>query len=261
MSVAPKPIAATELSLRLLVCRGARAYFIYLVRPGDTAGAIEEIDAELRALDDQVAIGMLFPPSAARLLHEWPARTEDVLLVGAESYTEDDWALLDRRLSDLARQDLAVFLTTPSAFETLMQVAPHLASGLGGLVFSREDPRRLETPPNLREPRWRRRRTSASLRGVLRNLREPPWRAPEPPRASMATSPNLREPPWRAPEPPRASVATPPNLREPPWRRRRTSASLRGVLRNLREPPWCKPSVSPVIREAPPAGLDRRRFW
>jgi len=140
MSAAPKSIAATELALRLLVCRGARACFIYLVRPGDTAGAIEEIDAELLALDDQVAIGTLFPPSAARLLHEWPSRTEDVLLVGAEPYTKDDWALLDRRCSDLAREGLTVFVTTPSAFETLMQVAPHFASWLGGLVFSQEDP-------------------------------------------------------------------------------------------------------------------------
>jgi hypothetical protein len=141
MSAAPRRIGATDLSLLLLTCRGTRVYFLYLVRPEDVDDAISDIDAEIRALDDQITIGTLSPHNAARLLREWPSRrVDEVLLIGAELFTDKDWMLLDRRRSDLAREGPTVLLTTDSAFDALMQVAPNLASWLGALVFSREDP-------------------------------------------------------------------------------------------------------------------------
>lgn len=139
MSTEPRSIGPADLSLLLLACRGATAYLFYIVRPGDAPAVSVEIDAELRALDDPITIGTMSPSSAARLLHDWPSRAEDMLLVEAESFAEEDWRLLDRRRSDLSRTGVAVFLTTASAFDALMRVAPNLASWLGGLVFSRED--------------------------------------------------------------------------------------------------------------------------
>jgi hypothetical protein len=138
VSTTPKAIGAGELALRLLASRGTRAYFIYLVGPGAAVVASAETELELRALDNRLTIGLLAPPSAEQLLRGWSSRKEDVLLVGAEPYVADDWRLLDRRRSDLAREGATVLMTGPSSFEALMRVAPNLASWLGGNVFARE---------------------------------------------------------------------------------------------------------------------------
>jgi hypothetical protein len=141
VTVSPKSLGTAALSLRLSASRGTAIYVIYLIPPGEAARIIAEIDEEIRALGEGIRVDRVGgPSSAARLLHDLPTIAGDVLLVSAETYAEADWRLLDRWRSALAREGAVVFVTTPASFAELMQVAPNLASWLGGLVFSHEDP-------------------------------------------------------------------------------------------------------------------------
>lgn len=138
MSSALKSVTAGELALRVLASRGSRAHFIYLVRPGEAGDASAEVDLELRTLDGELTLDTLHPPDAEGLLRGWAARKEDALLVEAEAFQEEDWRLLDRRRSDLARDGVTVFLIDASSLEALMRGAPNLASWMGGNAFARE---------------------------------------------------------------------------------------------------------------------------
>jgi hypothetical protein len=139
--VSPKSLGAASLSLRLRASRGTAIYIIYLIPPGETGRIIAEVEEEIRALGEEATVRTVGVPSGAvRLLHDLPVVAADVLLVSAETYREADWRLLDRRRSALAREGAVVFVTTPASFAELMRVAPNLASWLGGLVFSHEDP-------------------------------------------------------------------------------------------------------------------------
>lgn len=140
MTPAPKSIAAAELALRILACRGSTAFFVFLVSPGLVADTLDDLEAELRALDESLTVGQVATEGASRLLHNWPSRTEEVLLVDATAFTEDDFRLLDRRRSDLARTGLSVLMMSATGFDVLMRVAPNLASWLGGQVFTQEAP-------------------------------------------------------------------------------------------------------------------------
>ena len=133
---APKSIGTAELALRLLVSRGAAAYFAYLIRPEEVAEVIEDVHAELCALGEGATIAVIAPSRAGLLLQQLASAAEEVILVDAQHYTEADWRLLDRRRSSLGRDGIMVFLATPSGFEELMRAAPNLASWLGGFVFS-----------------------------------------------------------------------------------------------------------------------------
>ncbi|HSN98009.1 MAG TPA: hypothetical protein VLS89_06910 [Candidatus Nanopelagicales bacterium] len=139
MSAEPTSVVGPEFALRLLASRGAAAYFAYLVLHEEVAEVIEEIDAELRALDEGATVKVITASSAARLLQELPSVTEEVILIAAQTFDEADWRRLDRGRSSLARAGVMVFFTTPSSFEELMRAAPNLASWLGGFVFTRED--------------------------------------------------------------------------------------------------------------------------
>lgn len=140
MIATPKSLGATALALRLVALRGTTAYVIYLVQPGAIATVVGELGAELAAYDDELKLQTIeSSPSAARLLECAPSLAGDVLLIGAEAYTEADWRLLDRRRSEFAREGVTVLLTMPTSFAVLMRVAPNLASWLGGSVFSYED--------------------------------------------------------------------------------------------------------------------------
>lgn len=140
MSETPTSMGTAGLALRLTVLRGTASYAVYLVRPGQTAEAQSELEADLGAFDGALRVTAVpSSPGAVRLLHDLPSVDPGVLLVGAEAFTEADWRLLDRRRSALAREGATVFITTPESFDVLMRVAPNLASWLGGLVFSYED--------------------------------------------------------------------------------------------------------------------------
>jgi hypothetical protein len=137
VAVAPKLVDPNDLALRILASRGTSAYLAGLVHPRESATILPEVEAELHALDEHVAVRSLIPsPGAARLLHELPSITTEVLLIEAESYGEEDWRLLDRRRSALVRDGVTVFFTTPPSFTLLMRVAPNLSSWLAGLIFS-----------------------------------------------------------------------------------------------------------------------------
>jgi hypothetical protein len=139
MSTVPKIVGTAELALRVLASRGASAYLVYLVEPAAVAEVIEDLGAELRAFDETIAINAMAPSGAARLLQELGSVAEEVLLIDVHAYDEADWKLLDRQRSSLGREGVMVFFTTLASFAKLMQVAPNLASWLGGFVFSRED--------------------------------------------------------------------------------------------------------------------------
>ena len=140
MSVTPRKLGTTALSLRLVALSGTTAYVVYLI-PLDVMKLVEaELRAELAAYDEGLNVRTIdSSPSAARLLHDAPSIIGDVLLIGAEAFTETDWRLLDRRRSEFAREGVTVVLTSPGSFAVLMRVAPNLASWLGGSVFTYED--------------------------------------------------------------------------------------------------------------------------
>lgn len=142
MSTALPSLGAPEFSLELFASRrGPPSYWAYLTRPGEVAQALEEVKMELQALDEQASPDVVKPSaSAAELLRVLPTLKSDVVLIGAEGYTEQDWATLDRRRSSLKRAEgVMVFVTTFANFDALMRVAPNLASWLGGFVFAHED--------------------------------------------------------------------------------------------------------------------------
>jgi hypothetical protein len=141
VTVEPRGLGPYALALRLSASLGTAFYVIYLIPPGQAARIVAELEEELGALGEEVNVATVGGPSgAARLLHDLPALVGDVLLVSAETYAKADWRLLDRWRSALAREGAVVFVTTPASFAELMRVAPNLASWLGGLVFSHEDP-------------------------------------------------------------------------------------------------------------------------
>lgn len=140
MSATPRGLGTTGLALRLAAIRETAAYVVYLIQSKEIANVAGELKADLCAYDEGLKLETIeSSPSAARLLEALPSIAADVLLIGAETYTEADWRLLDRRRSALAREGATVFLTTPVGFAALMRVAPNLASWLGGNVFSYED--------------------------------------------------------------------------------------------------------------------------
>ena len=162
MTASPKLVDANDLSLRILASRGTSAYLAALVDPGETASFLAEVEAELRALDERVVVRSLSPsPSGARLLHDLPAVAAEVLLIGAESYGEEDWRLLDRRRSAVAHSGVTVFFITPPSFTLLMRVAPNLSSWLAGMVFSGGTER--ATTEQQREARLERLRASLGM--------------------------------------------------------------------------------------------------
>lgn len=139
MNASPRGADVADFSLRILASLGTSAYLVYLVPRGDSTTIIAELTAELHTFDAGVRIAHTNPsPGAARLLRELPPMNADVLLISAESYLEEDWRLLDRRRSTLAREGVTVFITTPASFTHVMRVAPNLVSWLAGLVFSHE---------------------------------------------------------------------------------------------------------------------------
>ncbi|KYF95003.1 hypothetical protein BE17_47540 [Sorangium cellulosum] len=140
MTAEPRSLGTAALSLRLSTSRGMATYVTYLISPGEGARIVAEIEEEVRALGEDMTIATVGVSSnAARLVHDLPAIVGDVLLVCAENYSEADWRFLDLRRSALTREGAVVFVTTPASFAELMQVAPNLASWLGGLVFSHKD--------------------------------------------------------------------------------------------------------------------------
>jgi hypothetical protein len=139
---APKLMSPAEFALLLTALRGASAYALYSTRSSDVHAIVIDVKTELEALEAEIGVHIVeHSRGAARLLHDFPSVTAEVLLIEAEGYEEPDWRLLDRRRSALAREGVTVFFTTPSSFDSLMRVAPNLASWLGGLVFEEEDER------------------------------------------------------------------------------------------------------------------------
>jgi hypothetical protein len=141
MAASSKLVDANDLALRILSNRGTSTYFAGLVDTKSSASlmteVVTEVEAELHALDPQVAVLSLLPSvGAASLLRELPSITADVLLVKAESYREADFRLLDGQRSALARDGVTVLFMTPLAFTRLIRVAPNLSSWLAGQVFS-----------------------------------------------------------------------------------------------------------------------------
>jgi hypothetical protein len=141
MNTSPKALGVGEFSLQLFAAQGESSCWAYLVEPGESVQVIEEIKAELGALDEELVVKLIESrPDVESLLHAFPTMQGDVLLFMAESYDETDWAVLDRQRSSLEAASRAiVFLTTPSSFEALMRVASNLSSWLGGFVFEQED--------------------------------------------------------------------------------------------------------------------------
>ena len=89
------------------------AYVVYLIHPDVIKTVEAELKAELAAYDEGLNIQTIESSlSAARLLQDAPSILGDVLLVGAEAYTEADWRLLDRRRSEFARDGVTVVLTS-----------------------------------------------------------------------------------------------------------------------------------------------------
>jgi|ERR1044071_6365237 hypothetical protein len=130
-----------EFALRLFAMRGTAAYAADIVEGAELSEVLTELGEELAALDPAIRIAVLDGARNGSLLLEQMDVSDEMILVNAGSYHEDDWSLLDRQRSSLAHSGVMVFVTTRNSFEHLMRVAPNLASWLGALVFqhARED--------------------------------------------------------------------------------------------------------------------------
>lgn len=128
--------SAAELALRSLALRGTAVYGTYLAAPDELDAAIEDLEAEIAALDSHIQIAKLRPRGAEQLVADLATSPAELVLVDARSFLAPDWATLDRRRSALAHPGVLIFVTTPSSFDELMRSAPNLASWLGGEVFA-----------------------------------------------------------------------------------------------------------------------------
>jgi hypothetical protein len=128
--------SAAELALRSIALRGTAVYGVYLAAPGELDAAVEELAAEIAALDESIQTATLRPHTAEQLVADLAPSSAELVLVDARSFLAPDWALLDRRRSSLAHFGVLIFVTTPSSFDELMRSAPNLASWLGAFVFA-----------------------------------------------------------------------------------------------------------------------------
>lgn len=150
MSAGPPPIGAAELAVRIQPLAGS-VYVALLAPENAIAGLVAEVVSELRALDEGLPAHQLSPASAASLLHELPSVAGGALVVDAGEFVEADWRVLDRRRSDLGREGVTVFVTTPASFDVLMRVAPNFASWLGGQVFTWDEAAGAASPEQIAE--------------------------------------------------------------------------------------------------------------
>jgi hypothetical protein len=128
--------SAAELALRSFALRGTAVYGAYLAAPGEVDAAIEELGAEIAAIDDRIQIAKLQARAAEQLIADLATTPAELVLVDARSFLAPDWAVLDRRRSSLAHPGVLILVTTPSSFNELMRSAPNLASWLGAQVFA-----------------------------------------------------------------------------------------------------------------------------
>lgn len=133
-----KSISIPDLSLRIQASRGASSYWIYLVEVKNASDVIHELIAECRAFDESVVIEAIESSSANDLLDKFRPLSE-VIIIDATRFSRSEWRNLDLRRSDLSHDGVVVFVTTTSCFDDLMNVAPNLASWLGGLVSFHDD--------------------------------------------------------------------------------------------------------------------------
>src|SRR5262245_8283316 len=139
-------VTIPEFALRLVAVRGTAAYAAYLAESPEIPDIVGQLREELTALDPALGIAVLDLAADGSVLINEVDVSEEIILVNAANFREEDWLLLDRRRSSLARARVTVFATTHASFEHLMRVAPNLASWLGALVFqhAREDAHLLE---------------------------------------------------------------------------------------------------------------------
>lgn len=138
MNLAKGVVAVTtaELAVRLNTLRGTSAYAVYLAPDEDVVSVLSELNEEFRSIDDDLETDRLSSLDGEQMITDLSTRRAEVVLIDAHPFIAEDWALLDRRRSSLARSGLLVFVTTPSSFEALMRSAPNLASWLGAQVFA-----------------------------------------------------------------------------------------------------------------------------
>ena len=121
-------------ALRCAASAGAAAYLVYVTPPDVVRAMAHEIQAELQALEPNAfLVEGAAPLDLLRVLHQRPA---EHAVVSAPEYAADDWKLLDRRRSSMQRAGVTAIITSFKSFDTLSQVAPNLASWIGGEVFA-----------------------------------------------------------------------------------------------------------------------------
>jgi hypothetical protein len=128
VTAALRELPLRELALRIDTALGGAAYIIYVVEPGE----ISELSIAL--CDELENTTLIKSGSAVRLLHDL-AHFEGTVVIDAGAYRDADWRLLDRQRSALLRNSPTIFVTTQESLNELMQVAPNIASCLGGNVF------------------------------------------------------------------------------------------------------------------------------
>jgi hypothetical protein len=137
MSIPGVPgVSAAELALRAAALRGTAVYMAYLAALEEIGDVLEDVGAEIAALDPDAQIETLRPVGGERLIDALAAITAEIVIVDAHSFVAPDWALLDRRRSSLAHRGVLILVTTPASFDELMRSAPNLASWLGAQAFA-----------------------------------------------------------------------------------------------------------------------------
>jgi hypothetical protein len=127
-----RAVVPAELALRLDSSSGATAFAIYIVGEQEVVAVTSELGDELAAMGTDTK--SISAASGARLLRELDGLV-GIAIIDATGFQASDWSLLDRRRSRLARAGASVLVTTQASFDSLMAVAPNLASWIGGETF------------------------------------------------------------------------------------------------------------------------------
>lgn len=138
MSVALRAAEVGELCMQLVASLGPATYWAFLVNDGEGPTTLAQVYEEVRGLDETVDVER-YTGDVATLPAWITAAKAHVLLIDATEFGSEDWASLDLMRSSLAHEGAVVFIVVHEGLSDLMQVAPNLASWLGGNAFTKDD--------------------------------------------------------------------------------------------------------------------------
>jgi len=137
VTVAPARLSIPEFIFRVSA-RPTNGSVLALVCPHELSERVaKRLGAELEIQGDVSVEHLGTPRDPVELVAavQHTSRSDVILISGVDAFSSEDWCHLDLLRSRLLRDEMIVFLVSPSAIEALTRDAPNLASWIGGSVW------------------------------------------------------------------------------------------------------------------------------